>query len=62
MAINPTIMFKKFILFVGLVLSTLCVSAQELPPKSTTLVTDYTNTLTPEQKQRLEDKLLAFND
>jgi uncharacterized protein len=62
MAINPTIMFKKIILFVGLVLSTLCVSAQELPPKSTTLVTDYTNTLTAEQKQHLEDKLVAFND
>ncbi|MCD8742563.1 TPM domain-containing protein [Mucilaginibacter roseus] len=35
---------------------------QELPPKSTTLVTDYTNTLSAEDKQRLEDKLVAFDD
>jgi uncharacterized protein len=62
MAINPTIMFKKIILFVGLVCCTLLGAAQELPPKPNTLVTDYTNTLTAEEKQRLEDKLVAFND
>lgn len=35
---------------------------QEIPPKSTTLVTDYTNTLSAGDKQRLEDKLVAFDD
>ncbi len=36
--------------------------AQEFPAKSTTLVSDYTNTLTQEQKNALENKLVAFND
>lgn len=36
--------------------------AQELPPRSNTLVTDYTNTLSPDQKAALERKLVAFND
>jgi uncharacterized protein len=62
MAIKPIIMFKKIIVLVGLLVATLSVFAQELPPKSNTLVTDYTNTLTAEQKQRLEDKLVAFSD
>ncbi|MFD2863341.1 TPM domain-containing protein [Mucilaginibacter antarcticus] len=55
-------MFKKLILFVGLLVASLCVFAQELPEKSNTLVTDYTNTLTSEQKQALENKLVAFGD
>jgi uncharacterized protein len=62
MAIKPIIMFKKIIVFVGFLVAALSVFAQELPPKSNTLVTDYTNTLTAEQKQRLEDKLVAFAD
>jgi uncharacterized protein len=62
MAIKPKIMFKKIIVFVGLLVAALSVFAQEFPPKSNTLVTDYTNTLTAEQKQRLEDKLVAFAD
>jgi uncharacterized protein len=32
-----------------------------LPPRSTTLVTDYTNTLSTKDKQRLEDKLVAVD-
>jgi len=36
--------------------------AQELPPRSNTLVTDYTNSLSPDQKAQLERKLVAFND
>lgn len=55
-------MFKKLILFVGLLLVTIAVFAQELPPKPNTIVTDYTNTLSAEDKQRLENKLVAFND
>jgi uncharacterized protein len=62
MANKPTIMFKKIILFIGLLVSTLSVFAQQLPPKPTTIVTDYTNTLTADEKQRLESKLVAFND
>jgi uncharacterized protein len=62
MANKPKIMFKKLILFVGLLLGSLGVFAQQLPPKSTTIVTDYTNTLSADEKQRLESKLVAFND
>jgi uncharacterized protein len=36
--------------------------AQTFPEKSTTLVTDYTNTLNPQEKAALENKLVAFND
>ena len=38
------------------------VEAQKLPEKSATLVNDYTNTLTEEQKSALERKLVAFDD
>ena len=55
-------MLKKIILLFGLLLSTCMVFAQELPERSTTLVTDYTNTLSAADKQKLEDKLVAFND
>ncbi|GAA4099602.1 TPM domain-containing protein [Mucilaginibacter panaciglaebae] len=55
-------MFKKILLFIGLVFYACGVFAQELPPKSNTLVTDYTNTLSADERQRLEDKLVAFND
>jgi uncharacterized protein len=55
-------MFKKIILFAGLLLCVCSVFAQELPPKSNTIVTDFTNTLSADEKQRLESKLVAFND
>lgn len=55
-------MFKKFIIFCSLALCTAIAFAQELPERSTTLVTDYTNTLSAADKQKLEDKLVAFND
>lgn len=55
-------MFKKFIIFCSLALCTAIGFAQELPERSTTLVTDYTNTLSAADKQKLEDKLVAFND
>jgi uncharacterized protein len=55
-------MFKKIILFSCLVLSTFLAFSQELPPKSNTLVTDFTNTLSTTEKQQLENKLVAFND
>lgn len=55
-------MFKKFILFFGFILCVTVVTAQDFPERSNTLVTDYTNTLSPADKQQLEHKLVAFND
>ncbi len=55
-------MFKKYILLFSFLLVAVFAFAQEFPEKSNTLVTDYTNTLSAEEKQRLEDKLVAFND
>jgi uncharacterized protein len=62
MATKPTTMFKKILLFVSLSLCGLLAFAQDYPPKSNTLVTDYTNTLSADDKQKLESKLVAFND
>ncbi|WP_134087655.1 YgcG family protein [Olivibacter sp. XZL3] len=50
-------LFFSFILF----LSTY-VQAQDFPPPSKTLVTDFTGTLTGSQQQQLERKLVAFAD
>jgi uncharacterized protein len=62
MANKPKLMFKKLIFLVSFLLCGWLARAQDFPPKSNTLVTDYTNTLSPEDKQRLENKLVAFND
>jgi uncharacterized protein len=56
------LMFKKLLIFSGLLLMGLFSFAQDFPEKSNTLVTDYTNTLSAEEKQRLEHKLVAFDD
>lgn len=55
-------MFKKFILFFGFLLCVITAMAQDFPERSNTLVTDYTNTLSPADKQRLETKLVTYND
>ncbi|HEX8020607.1 TPM domain-containing protein [Mucilaginibacter sp.] len=55
-------MFKKFILFFGFILCVITAMAQDFPERSNTLVTDYTNTLSPADKQRLETKLVTYND
>ena len=55
-------MFKKIIVAFSLILSGYFALAQDFPPKSNTLVTDFTNTLSAEDKQKLEDKLVAFDD
>lgn len=55
-------MLKKLILFSCSVLYILLAFSQELPPRSNTLVTDFTNTLSASDKQQLEQKLVAFND
>ncbi|GAA4805059.1 hypothetical protein GCM10023231_37770 [Olivibacter ginsenosidimutans] len=43
-------------------LSPAVIHAQDFPPASKTLVTDFTGTLSEAQKQQLEDKLVAFDD
>ncbi|MEO8886527.1 MAG: TPM domain-containing protein [Mucilaginibacter sp.] len=55
-------MFKKITLIFSFLLCGYLAFAQDFPEKSNTLVTDYTNTLTADQKQALEDKLVAFDD
>lgn len=55
-------MFKKSIISLSLLIIGLFAFSQQLPPKSSTLVTDYTNTLAPQDKQQLENKLVAFDD
>src|SRR5204863_6551077 len=36
--------------------------ASDFPPRASTLVSDFTNTLSAEEKNSLEQKLVAFND
>ncbi|MCJ8208798.1 TPM domain-containing protein [Mucilaginibacter sp. RS28] len=55
-------MFRKILLVFGLLLAFSMSKAQDFPEKSTTLVTDFTNTLSANDKQQLENKLVAFND
>jgi len=55
-------MFKKLTISLLLLLTAVMAFCQQLPPKSGTLVTDYTNTLSAGDKQQLENKLVAFND
>lgn len=55
-------MLKKLILFINLLIIGFVAAGQELPEKSNTLVTDYTNTLQDEQKASLEHKLVMFDD
>jgi len=55
-------MFKKILFIFGILLCGGMAFAQNFPPKSNTLVTDFTNTLSPDEKQRLENKLVAFDD
>jgi uncharacterized protein len=62
MANKPTIMFKKLLFFAGFLLYGYLSFAQNFPAKSNTLVTDYTNTLSASDKQKLENKLVAFSD
>jgi uncharacterized protein len=53
---------KKPILLLLLVFLTTLSFAQEFPVKPSKLVNDYTGTLSPEQAQQLEQKLVAFDD
>src|SRR5882757_7736966 len=62
MANKHNLMLKKLILFSGMLFIGFIAFAQQLPPKSTTLVTDFTNTLPAEEKALLEHKLVTFAD
>jgi uncharacterized protein len=55
-------MLKKYLLACMLFLASSFAVAQDYPEKPTTLVTDYTNTLSANDKTQLEHKLVAFND
>ncbi|TWR28456.1 TPM domain-containing protein [Mucilaginibacter achroorhodeus] len=55
-------MLKKLFLSVGLLLLVAITFAQDIPQRSNTLITDYTNTLSESDKQTLERKLVAYND
>jgi uncharacterized protein len=55
-------MYKKLILTCLFILSIGTLLAQDIPAKSATLVTDYTNTLALQDKDALEHKLVAYND
>ncbi|HTI59207.1 TPM domain-containing protein [Mucilaginibacter sp.] len=55
-------MFKKLVIFCSLLLCVLPAFAQQLPDKPSTLVTDYTNTLSDADKQALENKLVNVDD
>src|SRR5260221_216100 len=55
-------MFKKLTILFTLLLIGFITFSQQLPPKSNTLVTDYTNTLSAGDKQQLENKLVSFDD
>jgi uncharacterized protein len=55
-------MLKRTILWVALVLCINTAFSQDIPERSGTLVTDFTNTLSPADKTQLERKLVAFND
>ena len=53
---------KKIFLFSLLSLLFTFAFAQDFPEKPNTLVNDYANVLSADQKQQLETKLVAFND
>jgi uncharacterized protein len=53
--------FKRTLLFISLLFYIGCLSAQNLPPKPNTLVNDYLGILTPDQKNTLEAKLVAYD-
>jgi len=55
-------MLKKLTILLSLLLVAIMAFSQQLPPKASALVTDYTNTLSPGDVQLLENKLVAFDD
>jgi len=58
----PLLKFQVSFLYILLVLVPCLLFGQDFPPQSNTLVTDFTGTLSSAERQRLEDKLVAFDD
>ena len=54
--------FPGILLFLLVQLPFTLLRAEDFPPQSKRIVTDYTNTLSAGELQSLEDKLTAFND
>ena len=54
--------FLRFFFFMLLQIHTVDLKAEDFPPQSKSIVTDYTNTLSDGERQSLEQKLTAFND
>lgn len=59
--VNHTIMNRILLITIAF-LGFLPAWAQDFPPAPNRLVSDYTNTLTPQEVQHLEQKLVAFDD
>ncbi|MGV8878569.1 MAG: TPM domain-containing protein [Sphingobacteriaceae bacterium] len=53
---------KKILFAVAILLFAIPSIAQNFPDKPSTLVTDFTNTLSSQEKSALEQKLVAFDD
>lgn len=62
MANNFCKMLKKIWLLFTLLILGFTALSQDFPEKPNTLVNDYTNTLSADEKQRLETKLVTYND
>ena len=52
----------KKIFFLFLFLASFVYAADDFPARSNRLVTDFTNTLSPQEQNQLEQKLVVFND
>ncbi len=50
------------IFFFLIFFASVALASDDFPPRSNRLVTDYTNTLSPEEQNRLEHKLVDFNN
>ncbi|WP_158828918.1 TPM domain-containing protein [Mucilaginibacter lacusdianchii] len=53
---------KKLLLLISFLFCSLMCFAQEFPSKPDSPVADFTNTLSADEKQRLEQKLMGFED
>ena len=53
---------KRLLVIICAVLTIGAVRAQDFPATSNTLVNDYTQTLSPDEINHLEQKLVAFDD
>ncbi len=59
---NLSMNFKQFLLSIFLLTFSFASFSQNIPEKPNKLINDYTNTLSVDEINRLEQKLVAFND